>query len=309
MLIDPKCAASSWSTEWHCIACCSFFPHTQYTLGFRDGGCVNFERSHMCAFILINSLLSTRWHCIACCNIFLHTQYTLGFWDGECANIDRSQLSSFLLIHTFLSTALIVAASPHSYCIHIPQWGLAHLRDLSWVRGLGGIGFRVSRAMQSEVPMAASLTTQEILQHTDPPAFQIQQVDILIGLRENIQTPPPGEFRMEDLVWTDHVTHGKGRHKGSRMTFILWDRLEDLISGEQNNTLYPCKVNAEVSRRNLPNSLRSPRAYSPALVVWSYLLHFLLPRSLLLMGFSNGALSNNSTCYARCPPLSVVCPS
>ena len=112
MLIHPRCAASSWSTEWYCMACCSFFPHTQYTLGFRDGGCVNFERSHMCAFILINTLLSTRWHCIACCNIFPHTQYTLGFWDCECANIDRSQLSSFLSIHILLSTHWLLQHLP-----------------------------------------------------------------------------------------------------------------------------------------------------------------------------------------------------
>ena len=90
--------------------------------------------------------------------------------------------------------------------------------------------------------MAASSTSQEALQHTDPPAFWIQQVDTLMGLRESIQTPPPGEFRMEDLVWTNHVTTGKGRHKGSKMTFILWDRLEDFISGEQNNTLYSMQI-------------------------------------------------------------------
>ena len=157
--------------------------------------------------------------------------------------------------------------------------------------------------------MAASSTTQEVLHHTDPPASQIQQVDIFMGLQENIQTPPPGEFRMQDLVWPDHVTTGKCRQKGSKMTFILWDMLEDFILGEQNNTFYPCKFNAEVIRRNLPNSLRSPRAYSSALVWRSDLLHFPLPLSHILMGFSNGALSNNSTSYARCSTLSVQCPS
>ena len=163
--------------------------------------------------------------------------------------------------------------------------------------------------MQSEAPTVASSTAQETLQHTDSPTFRIQQVDILMGLRKSVQTPPPSEFMMEESVWTDHVTHGKGRHKGSRMAFILWDRLEDFISGEQNNTLYPCKFNTEVIRRNLPNSLRSAQVYSLALVIRSYLLHFPLPLSLLLMGFRNGALSNNSTCYAHCPLLSVVCPS
>jgi hypothetical protein len=134
--------------------------------------------------------------------------------------------------------------------------------------------------MHFEVPMVASSTTQEALQHTDSPTFRVQQVDILMALRESIQTPPPSEFRMEDLVWTDHVTHEKGRHKGSRMALILWDRLEDFISSEQNQPLYPCKFNVEVIRRNLPNSLRSPRTYGPALVVRSNLFHFPLPLSL-----------------------------
>lgn len=134
--------------------------------------------------------------------------------------------------------------------------------------------------MQSEVPMTSSSAAEESLEHTDPPAFRLQQVDILIAMRESIQNPPPGEFRMEDLVWTDHITHGRGRHKGSRMAFILWDRLDDFISGEQNHTLYPCRFRAEVIRRNLPNSLRSPRAYSPALVVRSDSLHYPLPLSL-----------------------------
>ena len=107
----------------------------------------------------------------------------------------------------------------------------------------------------SEVPMASSSPTQEALEHTDPPAFRVQQVDILMALRESIQNPPLGEFRMEDLLWTDHITQGKGRHKGSRMAFIPWDRLADFISGEQNHPLYPCRFNAEVIRRNLPKLL------------------------------------------------------
>ena len=101
--------------------------------------------------------------------------------------------------------------------------------------------------------MASSSTTQEALEHSDPPTFWVQQVDILMALQESIQNPPPGEFRMEDLVRKDHITHGKGTHKGSIMALILWDRLDDSNSGEQNHTLYPCIFNAEVIRQNLPN--------------------------------------------------------
>lgn len=108
---------------------------------------------------------------------------------------------------------------------------------------------------------------EDHLENSDLPAFRAQQVHIIMTLRERLQDPPAGEFRMEDLVWTDHVTHGKGRHKASRLAVIPWDRLQDFISGEEHHPLYPCKFRAEVIRRNLPNSLRSPRAHSPALVV------------------------------------------
>ena len=108
---------------------------------------------------------------------------------------------------------------------------------------------------------------QGSLEHTDPPAFRAHQVHIVMTLRDKIQSPPPGDFRMEDLLWTDHVTHGKGKHKPSRMALIPWERLGDFLSGEENNPLYPCKFNHDVIRRNLPNSLRSPRAHSPAIVI------------------------------------------
>ena len=104
-------------------------------------------------------------------------------------------------------------------------------------------------------------------QNTDHQAFRSQQVHIIMTLRESLQDHPPGEFRMEDLVWTDHMTNGKGIQKTSKLAVILWDRLKDFISGEEHHPLYPCKFRAEVIRRNLPNSLRSPRAHSPALVV------------------------------------------
>ena len=94
--------------------------------------------------------------------------------------------------------------------------------------------------MHCEVPMASTTQTvvigglllpQNDLENTDPPPFQAHQTNIIMGMRERVQNPLPGEFRMEDLVWTDHVTNGKGRHKGSRLVVILWDRLEDFISG------------------------------------------------------------------------------
>ena len=59
------------------------------------------------------------------------------------------------------------------------------------------------------------------LKLTDPTTFRAQQVNIILALRERVQTPPIGEFRMEDLVWTDHVTTCNGLHRGSKLAVIL----------------------------------------------------------------------------------------
>jgi hypothetical protein len=104
------------------------------------------------------------------------------------------------------------------------------------------------------------------LKLADPTTFRAQQVKIILALRERVHKPPIGEFRMEDLVWTNHVTTGNSLHRGSKLAVILWERLDDFISGEEHHPLYPCRFNAQVIRRNLPNSLRSPRAHSAALV-------------------------------------------
>lgn len=74
--------------------------------------------------------------------------------------------------------------------------------------------------MHFEVAMASTLQLvvigglllpQEGLEHSDPPTFRAQQVNIIMALQERVQNPPLGVFSMEDLVWTDHVINGKGR--------------------------------------------------------------------------------------------------
>ena len=108
----------------------------------------------------------------------------------------------------------------------------------------------------------------------DPTTFRVQQVNIILALRERerVQKPPIGEFGMEDLVWTDHVTTGSGLHRGSKLVVIIYEKLDDFISREEHYFLYPWRFNAHVIRRNLLNSLRSPRAHSAALVVRFHLL-------------------------------------
>ena len=120
------------------------------------------------------------------------------------------------------------------------------------------------------------------LKLTDPTTFRAQQVNIILALRERVQNPPIGEFGMEDLVWTDHVTTGSGLHRGSKLAVILCERLDSFIFGEEHHPLYPCRFNAQVIRQNLPNSLRSPRAHRAALVV----RFDLLPSKLHCLWFS-----------------------
>ena len=105
------------------------------------------------------------------------------------------------------------------------------------------------------------------LKLTDPTAFRAQQVNIILALRDRVRKPPIGEFIMEDLMWTDHVTIESGLLKNLKLVVILWERLDDFNSGEEHHSLYPCRFNAKGIRRNMPNSLRSSRAHSAALVV------------------------------------------
>jgi hypothetical protein len=88
-----------------------------------------------------------------------------------------------------------------------------------------------------------------------------------MALRDRVQNPPPASYCIEDLVWTDHVTYGKGKYKSSKLAIILWKILDDFIEGEQTNPRFSCKYTKKTMRVNLPNSLRPPRAHSLALLL------------------------------------------
>lgn len=111
------------------------------------------------------------------------------------------------------------------------------------------------------------LANDDDLPRIPPATFRATQVDLLISLRERVQNPPPGAFAMDDLVWTNHASQGQGIQKTSMLSVILWDRLEDFIKGEQQHPQFPCNFTKEIVRLNLPNSLRTPRAHSPAIVL------------------------------------------
>ena len=115
--------------------------------------------------------------------------------------------------------------------------------------------------------LQSSCFSDDELAQTDPIVFHAKQAGLMKALKERVQIPPSGSFCMEDLVWTNHVTSGQGRYKSSKLAIILWDRLDDFIKGEEHHPHAPCKYTKEIVRVNLPNSLRSPRAHSPALLL------------------------------------------
>ena len=115
-----------------------------------------------------------------------------------------------------------------------------------------------------------------------PTTFRAKQADLIILLREKVQNSPPSAFAMNDLLWTNHVTHDQGIHKTSMLAVILWDRLEDFIKDEQQHPHFPCNFMKDTVCINLPHSLRTPRAHSLALVLTVNLLPTLKLESHLL---------------------------
>lgn len=123
--------------------------------------------------------------------------------------------------------------------------------------------------------LQSSVECDDDLPQIAPATFRAMQADLIISLRERVQNPPPGAFAMDDLVWTNHVTQGQGIQKNSKLAVILWDRLQDFIQGEQQHPHFPCNFTKEIIRVNLPHSLRTPRAHSPAIVLRFDLMHTL----------------------------------
>ena len=115
------------------------------------------------------------------------------------------------------------------------------------------------------------------LHQTNLAADQAKQHDLIMEMRERVQNPPRGKFCFQNLAWTNHVTHGKGKYKTSMLAVIFWDRLHDFIQGEQHHPLYPCKFTKEIIRVTATNSLRSPRANSASMVVRFVLFKIDLP--------------------------------
>ena len=92
---------------------------------------------------------------------------------------------------------------------------------------------------------SACISNDELAQ-TDPIVFHAKQASLIMALRERLQFPPSRSFCLEDLVWTNHMTSGKGKYKSFKLAIIFWDRLDDFIKG--NNTIL-------ISPANTPKKL------------------------------------------------------
>jgi hypothetical protein len=53
-------------------------------------------------------------------------------------------------------------------------------------------------------------TADDGLAQTDPIVLEEKKASLIMALRDRVQKPPLGPFCMEDLIWIDHVTCGKG---------------------------------------------------------------------------------------------------
>ena len=91
----------------------------------------------------------------------------------------------------------------------------------------------------------ASISDDELAQ-IDLAMFCAKQDDLIMAPRERIQIPHSWSFCMEDLVWTYHVTSGKRKYKTSMLVIIIWNKLDDLIKGEQHYAHFPCKYTKEI---------------------------------------------------------------
>ena len=94
-----------------------------------------------------------------------------------------------------------------------------------------------------------------------------REAEPLQALKDTVQNPKPGLIRDNNLDWLPHRTIGKGTYIDSQITSIPWDKLEDLVQGEQQNLNFPCKFNRQVQWRNNPRMLAFPRVCSSSQII------------------------------------------
>ena len=94
-----------------------------------------------------------------------------------------------------------------------------------------------------------------------------REEELVRGLRDMKQIPPPCPFSREDLAWLPIRTQGGGRHYIHDVALIPWRRLQDFSEGEGQEKLYSYRFNKKTVKKNKPGSLVYPRANSSAKVI------------------------------------------
>lgn len=102
---------------------------------------------------------------------------------------------------------------------------------------------------------------------SDGEAYVARERDVVIAMRNRLQTPPAGKFSKADLTWAPHVNVGRGVQKQVKVAVISWDRLNDFIEGEQTDPQFPTTFTREVMKKQAPATLSHPRGNSSTLQV------------------------------------------
>ncbi len=67
----------------------------------------------------------------------------------------------------------------------------------------------------------------EILQ--SEPFVVSKERDLVEGLKETLQSPPPEPYMKDHITWLFHVTFGHGLYKHIEIALIPWDWLEHFV--------------------------------------------------------------------------------
>ena len=95
-----------------------------------------------------------------------------------------------------------------------------------------------------------------------------REAKFLLALKDIVQNPEPSLIWYGNLDCLPHRTTRKGSYINSQIAAITWDRLEDFVQREQQNSNFPCKFNGRGQWRNNPaRMLAFPRACSPSQIV------------------------------------------
>ena len=115
--------------------------------------------------------------------------------------------------------------------------------------------------------LAATFSPRDWEEEDTPYEGPEREEELVRGLRDMKQIPPPGPFSREDLMWLPIRTQGGGCDYIHDVAVIPWRRFQDFREGEGQDKSYPCRFNKETVKNNKPGSLVFSRANSAAKVI------------------------------------------